>query len=135
MRLFLRRIPGVQSMIVFQHPDHIELKLFVVRSDRRKQGVGHRAMEYLKSVAREVSLPIRLKVDAPRARGLKTFYASCGFSETGRLSMEWSPGFSVQTRSFPSNASTPESPASVGAATLSKFPPAASIDRGRDPRE
>lgn len=41
----------------------------------------------------------------------------------------------TNTHSFPSNALKPESPASVTAATLSKFPPAASIDRGRDPRE
>ena len=63
-----------------RHPDHVYLRQFYVISERRRQGIGRVAIDWLLANAWNDSRRIRLDVLTSNARGIE-FWKAIGFSE------------------------------------------------------
>jgi GNAT superfamily N-acetyltransferase len=67
-------------------PDYIYLRQFYVRRDRRRNGIGRAAMEWLRVNAWQAAERIRIEVLAGNAAGI-AFWRAVGFSDYA-LTME-----------------------------------------------
>lgn len=69
--------------IIYYVLDEGEIARIAVDSNFRKQGIGHRLLDYTSSVCREKGVT-RLLLDVRESnQGARAFYKNCGFAEDG----------------------------------------------------
>ncbi len=95
-RIKISKPRGCSALVVVEMEKCLELMLLSVRPECRRQGVGSKAVERVKDVAKKLNKPLYLFVDRPKQRSLKKFYGKLGFvttnvPDTGGLEMVWHP--------------------------------------------
>lgn len=86
-------IDDVGGFVLEENSDHLWLRMIIIKPEHQGKGIGQCVMKYLKEIAGEKSLPLRLRVI--KANPVRPFYLNLGFKQLDEddafYNMEWRP--------------------------------------------